>query len=141
MKKLLQKITIGIAAILLLAMFGCAAFRDIATPSYIEEDMIVYAEEEPTSFLPWTTLWDAERIEAKFDFMHLMNQIRWQRQIEDDVMFVDFIKNAQAKHTASAKELQKTIFTPDGTIGLLGISSLSMMVGWLGLRRPGDKKE
>lgn len=141
MKKLLQKLMVFVALVLVLAMLGCAAFMDIATPCYIEEDMIAYSEEEPTSFVPWTTLWDAERIEAKFDFMHLMNQIEWQRQIEDDAMFADFIKNAQTKHTASARELQTTLFTPEGTIGLLGISSLSMMVGWLGLRRPGDKKE
>lgn len=141
MKKLLQKVIIGIVAILLVAMFGCAALMDLATPCYIDEDLIAYAEEEPTSFLPFTTLWDAERIDNKFDYVHLVTQIDLQRQIEDDVVYYDYLKDKQNKYMTSAKEFQKAIFTPEGPIGLILPTLFGGTLGALLIPRPGDRKK
>jgi len=113
MKRLLQRLAIGISAILLVAMFGCAALMNLATPCYIDEDVIGYAEEEPKSFLPFTTLWDAQRVDNKFDYMHLITQIHLQRQLEDDDIYYDFLKEKQRKYMASAKEFQKAVFGQD----------------------------
>lgn len=141
MKKLIKTFVVGIATILLVAMFGCAALMNLATPCYIDEDVITYANEKPVSFLPFTTLWDAERVDNKFDYVHLITQIDLRRQIEDDVVYYDYLKDLQNRHTASAREFQKTLFTPEGPVGLLLPTLFGGTLGALLIPRPGDRKK
>ena len=127
------QVLIASASVLVLAgMIGCAAVQDAVVPCYISPLSIEYAKAEPTVFLPFTTLWDAKRIDMKMDFIHLSNQVA-------DKMKYDFLKGLNIVHMMPAQELQAALFSPTGPLGLLlpGLSGTGL--GWLLLKRPGDK--
>ena len=95
MNKKLETFIVTICALGLVVLFGGSCITDIATPCHIEEDAVFYADEKPTSYLPWTTLWDAERIDRKMDFMHQLRQINLLRELEDDDLNYCYIKDIQ----------------------------------------------
>lgn len=141
MNKKLKALIITICAIGLVALFGCSAVMDLATPCHIEPELIEYVDEEPTSYLPFTTLWDADRLSAKFDYLHQVKQIDYQRLAEDDNIFVDYITSVQSKHVVGAKQFQKTVYTPNGPVGLLATTLFGGTIGAILIPRPGDKKK
>lgn len=119
----------------LVMMLGCASVMDVVTPCYIPPQAIEYAEEtEPRVFLPWTTLFDAKRIDAKIDYVHISNQTR-------DRLEYGYLKEVNAFHIDVASEFQERIFSPEGPIGLLLPGLMCGTLGAVLIPRPGDKKK
>lgn len=138
MNKWLKSVIVVVCALVLVTFFGCAMFQDALTPCYIEPDAIVYTGEEPTSLMPWTSLWDADRIDRAMDYIYKANLLKYARSIEDENVRYAFIKGTQAIHTQGAREFQQTIFSTDGPIGLAIVGLGFGTLGALGIKRPGD---
>ena len=134
-------IGVTLSALGLVVLFGCAAIMNVATPCFIEEEAAIYADEETTSFLPFTTLWDAKRIDLRMDYRHQINQIGLARALENDTMQYGFLKGVQTPHIMAAQEFQQAIFTPEGPLGLLLPTLAGGTLGALLIRRPGDTKK
>ena len=141
MNKKLETLIVGVIALVLITFFGCSAMQDAITPCHIEPDAIEYSKEKPTSFVPFTTIWDAERVNYRVDYVHQLTQIACARMAEDDVLKVNFIKDKSTIHLAGAREFQETVFSPTGPVGLL-VSGLGFgTLGALLIKRPGDKSK
>jgi hypothetical protein len=136
-----KTITVTIVTLSLIALFGCSAMMDAVTPTFIEPEAAAYADANSTSFMPFTTLWDAERVISKMDYSHQLNQLLLLRQAEDDDIRYGFLKDAQVGHNVSAKQLQTALLTPEGPIGLLLPTLLGGTLGALIIKRPGDVKK
>lgn len=141
MTKWIKRITVTVSALVLIVLFGCSAVMDAVTPCYIEPEAIRYADANPTSFMPFTTLWDAHRIDSMMGYKHILNQVEKNRLLEDDDMKYSFLKNVQAVHKQGAQALQETVFSPEGPIGLLFPTLFGGTLGALLIKRPGDVKK
>lgn len=139
MKSWIKKTLVTMCTVVLVVMIGCAAMMNAVTPCFIEPEVIKDANESPTSFMPFTTLWDAERIINKFDYNFQVGQIGLIRLIEDKKMRRDFFRGLQMVHVGGAQEFQKTIFSPEGVVGILVPSLAIGTIGALLIKRPGDK--
>lgn len=141
-----EKILILIFICSLLILIGCAAMQDAITPCTIENKTVNYAMQvdpnlRPTSWMPWTTLRDAERIEGLVDYAHIGNQIFYERMKEDDSRLFDYITERQSIHKQAAVEFRKEVFTPEGAVGAVMLSGLSILLGKYGFARPSDIRE
>ncbi len=125
--KLIKKCLLAVVAILLLGLLGCGAMLDAITPCYIPPKTIDYADAPATAMLPFTTLWDSQRIGRLVDFKYMLMQVKY-----------GFIKETMQLHQAGAQELQTKVLQPAIT-GLVGSGALAF--GWLGLSKPGDRKK
>jgi hypothetical protein len=141
MGKKLQLTIALLAAMLLAGFLGCSAFMDAFTPCYIDPNQISYADANATTFLPFTTLWDARRIGLKTDYMHLVKQVNIERLGVTDTMHYTFLKNVQAIHIAGAEQFQQVVFSPSGPLGLLIPTILGTTVGAFLISKPSDKKK
>lgn len=115
-------------------MFGCAAFQKSLTPCYIPPAAIIYADVNIPTFLPWTSLLDAEMVEAKMNYVHLLIQTT-------DELEYNFLKGQMSFHISASQQLQTTLFSPTGPIGLLASGSLFGIPAALLIKRPGDKSK
>jgi len=140
MSRKFQLIIALLASMLLVGFLGCSAFQDAFTPCYIDPNQISYAETDATTFLPFTTLWDARRIGLKTDYMHLVKQTEIERLGVVDTMHYTFLKNVQAIHIAGAEQFQQAVFSPSGPLGLLIPTILGTTVGAFLISKPSDKK-
>jgi hypothetical protein len=125
--KWIKKLPMVLAALLLVALLGCQALLNVVTPCHISQMTIDYAEAEPTSYMPWTTLFDSERIQGL---------ARWKFQKEQ--LKYGFIKELLVINQFAAKELQTKVIQPAIT-GIVGSGALAF--GWLGMSKPSDKKK
>ena len=112
-------------------MLGCASIQKLAVPCYIPPASIEYADTNATSFLPWTTYWDAERINYKLDYIYLYNRTT------ADLKY-NFLKKQTVLHMKVAENLQQTLFSPEGPLGLLLPTIFGTGIGALLIKRPGD---
>ena len=138
----MRKVIIVLAGILAVALVGCSAMMDAVTPCVIEPGIIDYSGiDDASQFLPFTTLWDAERIDRAADHCHLVNQTSIARKIEDDTIRYDFLKKINTLNIANARQLEESIFSAESPVGL----GLSMLLGGtfgaLAIKRPGDVSE
>ena len=115
-------IAAGVLAVLLL---GCSAVLDAVTPCYIPPDTIKSADTEPTTFMPFTTLWDSQRIDRLIDLKYQRRQLEY-----------FFRKKVSNIHQQAAMRMQADFIQP-ALAGLVGVGGLG--IGWLGIKRPGDK--
>lgn len=134
MSKKLQ-VLIGSVLILGLAvLFGCASVQDVVTPCWIPPGAAEYADANTTSILPYTTLFDAKRVQAKMNYVHTVNQVK-------DKLEYEYYTGIQTFHMGAAKEFQAAIFSPTGPIGLLFPTIMAGSFGALFIKRPGDKSK
>ena len=125
--KFAKKLLFGLMGLLFLAVLGCTAMLDAVTPCYIDPMEIDYADAEPTSFMPFTTLWDAQRMSRLAAWQWQQDQARY-----------GFIKGLSNIHQSSAKELQTKFMMP-AIMGLMTTGALG--VGWFGMSKPSDAKK
>lgn len=140
-QKTLKALCVTLIGIIVIAMLGCSGMVDSFMPDYIDQDAIEYADESPTSMLPWTTIADGERIMLKIRFMHETNQIFFDRAKFDDKRTADRILEVQNRHNEDAKELRDSLFDPSAPGGLLLATLLGGTFGALAIPRPGDEKK
>ena len=125
--KWIKKLPMVLVGLLLLALLGCSAMLDAITPCYIPPMTIEYAKAEPTTFMPFTTLWDSQRIDRLAAWEFQKEQIKY-----------GFIKELSQIHQFAAKELQTKFMMP-AISGLMSMGALG--VGWFGMSKPSDKKK
>lgn len=130
----IKKLTVWLCILGLTVMLGCASFQDAITPCYIEPATLKYADANATTFLPFTTLFDAERVDRKMDFVHQWNQTK-------DNMQYGFLKGLNAFHIGAAEEFQTALFSPEGPIGLMLPTVMGGTLGALLISKPDDKKK
>jgi hypothetical protein len=139
--KWLNRFVILFVALFTIGFLGCISLQDIATPCVIEPAAAEYAKVKPTSFLPWTTLYDAKRVTLHMDYQHQLKQIELMRDLQDDDLHVTFIRDAHVAHVEAAKEFRDSAFSPESTGSLLASGLGFGTLGALLIKRPGDKSE
>lgn len=123
----MKKVFIIIAAVVAIVLTGCTAMLDGITPCYIPPSMIKYADVKPTIFLPFTTIWDMQRVRRHIEKQWTKERLQY-----------EFLKGLGGVHLAAATELQVKVMQP-ALMGIIGSSGLA--IGWLGIPRPGDVKK
>jgi len=141
MSNKIKVILVAISATMLIAFFGCAAFQDALTPAYIEPEAAEYAKTEKMSFMPYTTLLDADRVGKRMAYVHKLTQLGLARDIEDDVIRYGFLNDIHLAHIQNAQAFQSQVFSVDSPLGLLMPTLFGGTLGALLIRRPGDKKK
>jgi len=134
MKSVIHRLIASFSLFFLIVILGCAAFQDVLTPAWIPQSVLDYADANGPSILPWTTLFDARRVRAKMAFVHSWNRIK------DDIRY-EYESGIAQFHIAGAEQLQKSIFSPTGPIGMLIPASLAGTAGALLFSKPADKKK
>ena len=124
---MIKKILGTIVGLILVTLLGCSALLDVITPCFISPDAIDYAGTEPKTFMPFTSLWDSERIVRLVDWEWQKKQLKY-----------GFIKKISQLHQASARELQSQVMIPM-MVSLTGVGAFGL--GWLGVKRPKDKTQ
>ena len=125
--KWIKKLPMVLVGLLLLALLGCTALLAVITPGHVPPMLIKYAKAEPTSYMPFTTLWDLQRITRLADWEFKKEQLKY-----------GFIKELSQIHQFAAKELQTKFMMP-AISGLMSMGALG--VGWFGMSKPSDKKK
>ena len=135
-----QKILVGVLVLFLVAVFGCAAVQNAVTPQYINPEVGEYTGESMTSWMPWTTIWDGDRLAAKMTFLHEANLIELTRAAEDDTKYYGFLNDALILDRQDAVALKAAVFSPTGPLGMM-LSGLPLLgIGAMCISKPGDKK-
>lgn len=114
-----QTTIIVLAGIIALVFIGCATVQDAITPCYIPPELVKVYGDNLWSPVPYTTLWDAERIARK----------------------TYFLLEGLNISTAGAREFQRNVFNPAGPLGLLMIGGPALALGTYGISKPKDKRE
>lgn len=136
-----EKLLLALCITILIALVGCASFQDVITPCIVDEDVAEYADEPATTIFPWSTLWDAGRIKKKMDYVHQMNQIMLDRQIEDDNLKYAYLLDAHQVHLQDAAQFRDSLFNPQSPLGMLLPAGLGLTVGGMLIPRSKDKKK
>lgn len=110
-----------IATVILVTVLGCSAWLDGITPAFVDPAAIDYANVSPRALpIPgYVSLWDARRIKREMEFMHISEQTRIARDMEDDQMRYRHLNDAMQTNIASAEELRNTLFSPTGPVSML----------------------
>jgi len=137
--KFLKVFSVALLAALLLGFIGCAGFQDVLMPCHIGEAAVEYSGQEATSYMPWTSIWDAKRIRAYMNFNHIQYQNTYERLKRDDALTHAFLLSSADANIADAMQFQATVFSPTGPIGALLLAGSGLGIGALAIKRPGDK--
>jgi len=137
----IKVLAVGLIIVVLVGFLGCAGFQDALTPCYIDQEIGEYTESNMTSFVPFTSLFDAKRLKRRMNFIHQMNQEEISRLGVDDGMLYVFLNDSVTLGMGDASQLQETIFSPSGPIGLLVTTSLGGLLGATLISKPSDRKE
>ena len=141
MRKLLKSILMTLPVLFLLLLLGCSMFQDAITPAYIEPDAIKYTGEKATSFLPYTSLLDAYRIDNRMNYVHELTQIEYERLAADDTMEYGFLKDSAITNIAAAAEFKQMVFDPAGPLGLLLPAGFGTLIGATMISKPDDRRK
>ena len=139
MKKLLRSIVMLVCVVGLITIFSGGCLQDLVTPCHINEDAIEYSSTEPTSYLPWTTVWDAHRIKDYIELQHKRTQLIYKRLQQDDTLTYSFVINAVDISLIEAEVLQKKLFDPNGSVGMLMATLFGGTIGTFFLNTPKKK--
>lgn len=137
----IQKVVIGLSVLLLVALIGCTSFQSAFAPMYIDPDVGEYTGEEMTSWFPWTSIWDGDRLMKKMIFLHTATLLELERAAEDEISHVSFLTDSLVLSRKDAVEFRDSVFNPEGAMGLLLPTLLGGTIGGLLIRRPQDTKE
>lgn len=139
--KMLRGIAIGFMMVLFVVMLGCSSIQNGIIPCNIDPANGEYAGEKMTSWMPWTTIWDSDRLAAKMKFLHEANLIELERAAEDDTRYYGFLKDAMILDRGNATEFRDAVFSPKGPGGMLASALLPFGLGAFLITKPGDKKK
>ena len=117
--KVIGTAVITLASLMLVVLLGCSAISDAFTPCYIPSELVTVTGGDLWSPVPYTTLWDAERIALRTYF------------------YLDEL-NISMK---GAREFQAYILNPTGPLGVLLVGGPALTLGALGISKPKDKKK
>jgi hypothetical protein len=135
-----QKIVVVLLGALITFMVGCSALQNVITPAYIDPNAIEYSEVDVPEFLPWTTIWDLDRVERGIEYKHYLEIVRLQREIEDNDFLKNWFKDSLNTSRQDAVELRDNLFSAGGPASILLTALPGLGIGWLALSKPSDKK-
>lgn len=139
--KVCKVVGITLVSLFFVILLGCSAIMDAVTPAYINPQVAKYADEPLTIFTPYTSLWDAKRINNKLDYMHLVKQASIKKMAEDDDRAYAFYNDSIDISIAGGEEFKGNVFSPTGPLGVLLAGIPGFTLGWLGLSKPSDKRK
>ena len=117
----------------LAVMFGCSAFQDVITPTFVSEDAAEWADVPTKLLMPYTTLWDAKRVGRAIDYKITIERIKG-----------GYYKNITNLAIVAGEEIKTTLFSPQGPVGLalpmLFGGTIGTLLGGAYRQRPKDKK-
>lgn len=125
-----QKTLTVLMVMCLAVMFGCSAFQDVITPTYVNEEAAEWAGISPKLIMPYTTLWDAKRVGAAIDYKLTIERIKG-----------GYYKGITNLSILAGEEIKTTLFSPEGPVGLLLPTLFGGTLGALLVKRPGDKSK
>lgn len=140
MNRYFKTIIVTLSTLILVVFFGCSMMADVFTPCPIQPAAGEYANEPLLDFMPFTTLYDAKRIDAKLDYQHDLNQITFARLSEDDNSKYGFVKDVHITNMQSGLEFQQVVYSPTGPIGALIPTLTAGTLGALLISKPADKR-
>lgn len=114
-----QKLFAGFLVVFLVVFIGVGCVQDAVVPCEIDPSAIDYTGEQPTIYMPWTTIHDAHRIQRKMEYIHLTKQETAKRLSEDDNMFFDYINNNMTINLENANQIKDAVFDPTGPLALV----------------------
>lgn len=125
--------TLTILMVMCLAvMFGCSAFQEAITPTYVSKEAAEWAGVPTKLFkvIPYTSLWDAKRIGKAIDFKLTIEKLKG-----------GYYKSITNLGIYAGEELKTTLFSPQGPVGLLLPTLFGGTLGAMLIKRPGDKSK
>ena len=126
----LQKLLLSMCVTLIIGIIGCSAFQDSIVPCWVDREAITLSGADVPRLLPYTTIADAEYVQARLEYVHTMGEVEY-----------NYIQNNITTHLENAEQFRGTLFNPTGAIGLL-LPSLSFLgIGALAISKPSDKKK
>lgn len=127
-----QKTLTVLMAMGLAVMFGCSAFQDVITPTYVSEEAAEWAgvSTKTFEFMPYTSLWDAKRLGKAIDYKLTIEKIKG-----------GYYKSVTNLSIFAGEEFKTTVFSPEGPVGLLLPTLLGGTLGAMLISKPGDKKQ
>jgi len=140
MKKFVKGLVGLVCIIGLITLFGCIGFQDAITPCHIDEAAIEYSAQEATSYMPYTSVWDAKRIRTYINYMHVQTQNMYKRLQQDDSLTHAFLLNSVEANIADSVQLQAQVFNPSGPIGIALPALLGLGAGTFLINTPKKKK-
>lgn len=126
----LQMLLVTSLGVLFTALIGCAAFEKSVVPCWIPEECKEYADANVPIIMPWTTINDAEYVEAKMDLEHYKKEADF-----------TFMKEDIQGHIERANQFRHIVFDPTGPLGILLASIPGFAAGSYLVSKPGDRKE
>ncbi len=141
MKKFGKSLLMLICVIGLIAIFTGGCLQDLITPLHVESEVIEYSNTEPTSYLPWPTLWDGHRLKRHIDYQHQLTQLVYKRLQQDDKLKYSFVVDTLDTSVIEAERFQSTFFDPKGSIGMALAALFAGVPCALFIKRPGDKSK
>jgi len=125
-----QKTLTVLMVMCLAVMFGCSAFQDIITPTYVSPDAAEWAGVATKLIMPYTTLWDAKRIGMAIDYKITIERFKG-----------GYYKSMTNLSILAGEEIKTTLFSPEGPVGLLLPMLFGGGLGAMLIKRPGDKSK
>lgn len=114
----------------LAVMFGCSAFQDVITPTYVSEEAAEWADTTAKLFMPYTTLWDAKRVGMAIDYKITIGRFKG-----------GYYKSMTNLAILAGEDIKTTLFSPEGPVGLLLPMLFGGGLGAMLIKRPGDKSK
>ena len=114
----------------LAVMFGCSAFQDVITPTYVSKEAAEWADTTPKLFMPYTTLWDAKRVGMAIDYKITIERFKG-----------GYYKSMTNLSILAGENIKSTVFSPEGPVGLLLPMLFGGGLGAMLIKRPGDKSK
>lgn len=140
MRKFSKALLMLICVAGLVVIFGCGSLQNLSMPTHVNPDAIDYAEVEPTSYLPWTTLWDAQRIRREMIYKHDCLQKVYIRLQEDDNAKVTHLLNGLDTNISEAETMKEKLFNPNGSVGMAMTALFGGTIGAFFINTPKKKK-
>lgn len=135
-----QLLLVGVLISFVVVLMGTSCIQDAVTPMYIDPEVGEYTGEDMTSWMPWTTIWDGDRLAAKMKFLHDSNLIELDRAKENDTRYYGFLNDALILNRADAVAIKGAVFDPSGPLGMLLTGLPLFGLGAMLVRKPGDTK-
>lgn len=134
-----------LAAIVLAAGIGCAAFSTLVTPATINKQAVTYAAKagviDPNDFRGYANLDKAIRLKAAVDAAFRVNELSLTQMMEKNRLdYAQLLEVADTNMKASMAS-EEQLFGEKGLLsmglGLLGVGGLGAVLGLM-RKRPGD---
>jgi hypothetical protein len=133
MWKRINNIFVGIVTLVLIIFLGCATVQDAITPCVINPELLADVNDTGMSFVPFTTVYDADRVLRKYDYLYNLEKFTI------DLRY-GYLRDDQMLNLTSARQFQQQVFSPTGAIGLMFPAVAGLMLGGRYIKRPEEKE-